>query len=90
MMRSGSEPCSSVDTALLEHIVNKLAEAASIVDDELEASTARHVSVVVDTGAVSECDGDLATKWVDVHLIDSCAVDVDAVDECTSSVEHND
>ena len=89
-MRSGSEPCSSADTALLEHIVNELAEAASIVDDELEASTARHVSVVVDTGAVSECDGDLATKWVYVHLIDSCAVDVDAVDECTSSVEHND
>lgn len=78
-----------MNTALLEHIVDELAEAASIVDDELEASTARHVGVVVDTGTVSECDGDLATEWVYVHLANSSAVDVDAVDECTSSVEHN-
>ena len=79
-----------MNTALLEHIVNELAEAASIVDDELEASTARHVSVVVDTGAVSECDGDLATQWLYVHLIDSGAVDVDATHEGTVEVEHVD
>jgi len=77
-----------VDTALLEHVVDELAEAASVIDDELEASTARHVSVIVDTGAVSECDRDLATEWVDVHLANSSAVDVDASDEGTRSVEH--
>ena len=77
-----------MNTALLEHIVNELAEAASVIDDELEASTARHVSVVVNTSAVSECDGDLATQWVDVHLANSSAVDVDASDEGTGSVEH--
>lgn len=88
-MRSGSEPSSSADTALLKHVVYELAEAASVIDDELEASTARHVGVIVDTSAVSECDRDLATQWVDVHLVNSCAVDVDASDEGTRSVEHN-
>ena len=79
-----------MNTALLEHIVDELAKAASVVDHELEASTTRHVGVVIHTRAIGECDRDSATERVDVHLIDSCAVDVDAVDECTSSVEHND
>ena len=77
-----------MNTLLLEYVVDELTQATCWIHDELSASTAAHVGVVVEP-AVLEGNGCSTTPWIHEHAVNSGAVKVDAGDEC-SVVEHVD
>ena len=78
-----------IDTTLLKHVVEELTHAASaLVKQELEASTAAHVLIVVER-AIVELNGSTTTPRVDEHTLNASAVHVTTSDE-HRIFEHND
>ena len=76
----------SMNTVLLQHVVNELTQAASWVHHKLKASTAAYICIDVHV-LIVEAYGCSATQWINKHRANSCAVDVDAVTE-ESFFEH--
>ena len=79
----------NVNAILLEHVVEELTHAATaLVKQELEASAAAYVYVVIER-AIVEHDRSTTTPRIDEHALSNGAVHVTTSDE-HRIFEHND